>query len=86
MARRKNTKELIFQIIKKHPDGLTIQQIAKLANVSRITATIYVHELLGEGKIKERKIGVYRLIFPKESFIEEVTDEELLKKLRRALK
>lgn len=85
MAKR-SKKDLIFKIIKEHPEGLTIQQISKLAKVSRITATIYVHELLGEKKIKERKIGVYRLIFPKESFIEEVTDEELLKRLRKALK
>jgi hypothetical protein len=29
--------------------------------MNRFTATIYIHELLGEGKIIERKIGAYSL-------------------------
>ena len=50
-----NKKELILGILKANPDGLTIQEISKIGKISRITATIYIHELLGEEKITERK-------------------------------
>ncbi|MEM5829355.1 MAG: hypothetical protein QW040_00050 [Candidatus Aenigmatarchaeota archaeon] len=54
-------KQKILEILKKEPRGLTIQDISRLAKMNRFKATIYVHELLGEGKITERKIGAYRL-------------------------
>ena len=57
----KSEKEIILQLLSKEPRGLTIQEISRLGKMSRFTATIYVHELLGEGKISERKIGAYRL-------------------------
>lgn len=57
----KGEKELILQILKKEPRGMTVQDISKLGKMSRFNATIYVHELLGEGLVTERKIGAYRL-------------------------
>ncbi|MEM5773286.1 MAG: hypothetical protein QXL86_03665 [Candidatus Aenigmatarchaeota archaeon] len=54
-------KQKILQILKKEPRGLTIQEIARLGNMNRFKATIYIHELLGEGKVTERKIGAYKL-------------------------
>jgi predicted transcriptional regulator len=77
------TKEKIYRIIKENPEGLTIQEVAKKAGVSRITASIYIHELLGEGKITQRKIGAYRILFPKEKVIEEVKMKELVEKLKK---
>ena len=77
------TKEKIYKVIKENPEGLTINEVAKLAGVSRITASIYIHELLGEGKIHQRKIGAYRILFPKERVIEEVKLKELVERLKR---
>jgi len=77
------TKEKIYRIIKENPDGLTIQEVARKAGVSRITASIYIHELLGEGRIQQRKIGAYRILFPKERVIEEVKMRELVEKLKK---
>ena len=57
----KKEKKIIFQLLKDRPRGLTIQEISRLGKMSRFTAAIYVHELLGEGKITERKIGAYKL-------------------------
>ncbi|MEM5879271.1 MAG: winged helix-turn-helix transcriptional regulator [Candidatus Aenigmatarchaeota archaeon] len=54
-------KQRILQLLEKEPRGLTIQDISRSCNVNRFKATIYVHELLGEGKVTERKIGAYRL-------------------------
>jgi Fic family protein len=59
--RKQTKKELITNILKEKPDGLTVQEISNIGKISRITATIYIHELLGEGKVTERKIGAYKL-------------------------
>lgn len=86
MKRKKHSKAVILKLLKDHPEGLTIQKLSKLAKMSRITATKYVHELIGEGKVLERKIGVARLMFSKERFLEVVREEDIIKKLRKRLK
>jgi hypothetical protein len=54
--------------------------------LSRITTTKYVERLLGEGRIYERKVGVYRLLFSKERLLETVKEEKIIKKLKEKLK
>ncbi|MEM5836761.1 MAG: hypothetical protein QW058_03350 [Candidatus Aenigmatarchaeota archaeon] len=54
-------KQKILQVLEKEPRGLTIQEISRLINTNRFKTTIYIHELLGEGKVTERKVGAYRL-------------------------
>ena len=61
-----NEKEIILELLGREKGGLTIQDISRLGKMSRFTATIYIHELLGEGKVVERKIGAYRLFKLKE--------------------
>ncbi len=78
-------KDKVIKILKEHPEGLTIQSISKLGKMSRITATIYLHELLGEKKVIERKIGAYRLFFLKNRFLEPVTKSEVIKKIKNAI-
>ncbi len=79
-------KALITEILKEHPEGVTIQRLSKLSKMSRITVTKYIHELIGEGKIYERKIGVARLLLLKEKFFETVREEEVIKKLKKSFK
>lgn len=83
---RVDKKEIILKILREHPDGLTIQEISKLGKMSRITATIYIHELLGEGKIVERKIGAYRLLYLKEKYLETVKEKEIIEKIKEKIK
>lgn len=86
MKRRKNSKAIILKLLKGHPGGLTIQKLSKLAGMSRITATKYIHELIGEGKILERRIGVARLLFSKKRFLEVVREEDIIRKLRKKMR
>ena len=83
---RVDKKEIILKILREHPDGLTIQEISNLGKMSRITATIYIHELLGEGKIVERKIGAYRLLYLKEKYLETVKEKEIIEKIKEKIK
>ena len=86
MQKKRNPKKTIMKLLDEHPEGLTIQKVADQTDMSRLTATKYIHELLGEGKIRERKIGVARLLFSKERFIKSVKEEEIIKKLKQKLK
>src|SRR3989344_8020216 len=56
-------KERIFVILKKHPEGLTISQIAKEVGMHRHSIVKYVYELTGEKKIIQRKIGPATLCY-----------------------
>lgn len=86
MQKKRKPKKKIMKLLDGHPEGLTIQKVADLTGMSRLTATKYIHELLGEGKIRERKVGVARLLFSKERFVKSVKEEEIIKKLKEKLK
>jgi len=76
-------KQAIIELLKKHPEGLTLQKIAQLTNMNRLTATKYVHELIGAGIIYQRKVGVAKLCYLKEKYVKLVKEEEILEKLRK---
>jgi hypothetical protein len=78
-------KDIIIKLLKENPDGMTVQDISEKGAMSRITATIYIHELLGGEVVTERKIGAYRLFNLKEKHVESVTEEELIKKLKEKI-
>ena len=61
-------KNKIEKLIEGHPEGLTIQKVSDLVGMSRLTATKYIHELIGQGKIYERKIGAARILYSRERF------------------
>jgi predicted transcriptional regulator len=86
MSKKDDPKGLLLGILKDHPEGATIQRLSKLSNMSRITVTKYIHELIGEGRVMERKIGVARLMFSKEKYMEVVREEDIMNKIRSKMK
>jgi DNA-binding IclR family transcriptional regulator len=83
---KKQPKKKIVEILMKHPEGLTLENIAKLTGMSRLTTTKYIHELLGEGKVYQRKVGMAKLCYLKERFVRAVKEEEIIEKLKKKLK
>lgn len=70
-------KKKIIETVKKHPEGLTIQDLAKLLKVHRQTVTKYVLFLEGANVIYRRRIGSATLHYLKsqyESFHKGVTN------------
>ncbi|MDI6826316.1 MAG: helix-turn-helix domain-containing protein [Candidatus Aenigmarchaeota archaeon] len=86
MVSKVQPKKAIIEVLKKHPEGLTLQKIAKLTGMNRLTATKYVHELIGEGRIYQRGVGMAKLCYLKERFVQLVKQEEVIEKLRKKLK
>lgn len=58
-------RESIINLLRKHPEGLTISSIATHCGIHRHTATKYVYELRGADLVTERDIGPAKLIYLK---------------------
>lgn len=54
-------KEGVIRLLKRHKEGLTVIEIARLLKISRNTVAVYLAELKGEGKIWIRNIGMAKL-------------------------
>lgn len=52
----------VYEIIKRHKDGIPIQQIADTIGVSRVIVRGYVLLLIGKGLVKVRRVGVAKLL------------------------
>jgi DNA-binding IclR family transcriptional regulator len=59
-------RDRILKILKKHPEGLTVQDIARLADINRATASKYIFGLIVEGLAYQRKLGPAKLCYLKE--------------------
>jgi uncharacterized repeat protein (TIGR01451 family) len=59
-------REQIIEVLKKHPEGLTITTISEATKLHRHTVTKYVYELRGADIIYEREIGPAKLCYIKD--------------------
>jgi len=65
---KNNIKERIKEVLVRHPEGLTILDIARLTDSHRHTVIKYIHELLGAEVICQRKVSSAKLCYLKENF------------------
>lgn len=60
-------KQIILDLLEDYPHGLSLTDIRRELKdkglKSRLTVTKYVHELIGEKKVKIRKIGQVKLVY-----------------------
>lgn len=61
----KDTEKRIVALINKHPQGITIVEIAKRLDLHRHTVSKYVYGLEKSGQIMRRRIGMVSLCYPK---------------------
>lgn len=54
---RDEIREKISEIVRKHPEGLTIQEISNFLGIHRQTATKHIFFLEGAGLIRRRRVG-----------------------------
>jgi len=58
-------RKTIIEVLKKHPEGLTILEIGKIAVMHRLTASKYIYGLISEGVVLQRKVGPAKLCYLK---------------------
>ena len=56
-------RESIINLLREHPEGLTILNISKHIGITRQTASKYMYGLISEGIVKIRKIGPAKLCY-----------------------
>jgi len=64
-VKKEDVKELIVDILKEHPEGLTTVDIAKYIGMSRHSVTKYIYQLLGEETIFQKEVGAAKLCYLK---------------------
>jgi DNA-binding IclR family transcriptional regulator len=63
MSDKNGVRGRILKILKKHPEGLTILDIAGFLELSRITIAKYIYGLAIEGAIRQRQVGSAKLCY-----------------------
>jgi len=79
-------KKKIIETVGNHPEGLTIQDLARILGAHRQTVTKYIMFLEGSGIIHRRRLGSATLHYLKEQYEKFHTLVPASKKKRRALK
>ncbi len=59
----------IVEVLRKHPEGLALIEIARLIKMNRMTVAKYVHGLVIANKVKIKKIGAVKLCYLKKNFV-----------------
>ena len=67
-VRGEEIKRRTLEILKDHPEGLSIEDLARLIKAHRQTITKYVLELKGADVIFRRRIGAVTLHYLKERY------------------
>ena len=61
-------KKKLVDILRGHPEGLTIQELSKLTHVHRQTVRSYLQWLQGAGIVHQRRIGAVTLNYFKKDW------------------
>ena len=65
--KKNDVRKRIIEVLKKHPEGLSISEIAKAVGIHRINVSKYIYQLIGSGVIYERKVGAAKLCYLKKN-------------------
>lgn len=63
MIDKNGVKNRILRILKKHPEGLTILDMAGFLEVSRVTIAKYIYGLTAGGIIRQRQVGPAKMCY-----------------------
>jgi len=58
-------EEKILKLLSQHPEGITINDISRVLNIHRNTASKYVYGLLKSDNLERRQIGMAYLYYIK---------------------
>jgi uncharacterized repeat protein (TIGR01451 family) len=61
---KSSPKNIILDILRQHPEGLTISSLAEKSGLHRHTSRKYVNELIRTGDVIQRFVGAAKLCYP----------------------
>ena len=80
---KKDPRKLILEVLRNHPEGLTITSIASMTGLHRHTSTKYIHELIGADMVFQRRIGVAKLCYLSKKVSKKSNEKKMLEKLEK---
>lgn len=86
MKQKDNDKEKIVEILFKHPEGLSINEISDYVGSHRHTVNKYIHELIGAGIVHQRDFGIIKLHYLSVVFGHNIPRKTILEKIKRQIK
>ncbi|MBI2084464.1 MAG: helix-turn-helix transcriptional regulator [Candidatus Aenigmarchaeota archaeon] len=63
-----NFRNKLVEVLKEHPEGLTIEDLAKVTDAHRQTATKHILWLEGAGLVYRRRVGAATLCYLKKEW------------------
>jgi DNA-binding IclR family transcriptional regulator len=81
---RRDTKEEILKILRNHPEGLMLTEIAGIIGMNRFTVTKYIHELIGNGSVFQKEAAAARICYIREQLANR--NREIIEVLRKKVK
>jgi predicted transcriptional regulator len=80
---KKDPRKLILEVLRNHPEGLTITSIANMTGLHRHTSTKYIHELIGADMVFQRRIGVAKLCYLSKKVSKKSKEKKMLESLEK---
>ena len=80
---KKDPRKLILEVLRNHPEGLTITSIANMTGFHRHTSTKYIHELIGADMVFQRRIGVAKLCYLSKKVSKKSNEKKMLEKIEK---
>ena len=80
---KKDPRKLILEVLRNHPEGLTITSIANMTGLHRHTSTKYIHELIGADMVFQRRIGVAKLCYLSKKVSKKSNEKKMLENLEK---
>jgi predicted transcriptional regulator len=65
-SKKRGARERIIEILRAHPEGLSMSDISKYSALNRQTATKYIYGLVGEDLVCQKSSGTSKLCYLKE--------------------
>lgn len=58
-----DNRKVIIDVLRQHPEGLTISSISKISGLHRHTSRKYINDLISSKEIVQRSVGVAKLCY-----------------------
>lgn len=85
MKDKNQIEKKILALLKEHPEGLPILEIAKHIGVHRHTVTKYIYYLMGTGAIHQREVAAAKLCYLSSKIADSAKEKEVLEKIEKGL-
>lgn len=70
MNGKKDVKKLLIRVLRDHPEGLMLTELAGIMGMNRFTVTKYIHELIGSGSVYQKSAAAAKLCYLTKKFNE----------------